>query len=118
MKKIIKPAEREEAVYYTDFLGESCGEMNAPIELNISFNYGSIYDGDSIKLDLNDKEIKPFLDLIKSKMSQDYKDFLYKKMVKIEYDYEDSMQFRDWNDCDYKINSLHLLRYMLDLKEE
>jgi hypothetical protein len=118
MKKIIKPAEREEAVYYTDFCGENCGELPSPVELTISFNYGSMHDGDSIKLDLNDHEVKPILELIKSKISKDYKNVLHKKLVKMENDYEDSMQLRDWTDCDYKINSLHLLRYMLDLKEE
>lgn len=118
MKKIIKPAEKEEAVYYTDFCGENCGEFTAPVELTVSFGYGSMYDGDSIKLDLNDQEVKPILELIKSKISNDYKKLLHKKLAKMENDYEDSMQFRDWTDCDYKINSLQLLRYMLDLKEE
>lgn len=118
MKKIFKPAEKEEALYYTDFKGYSCGEYGPDVEVKINFNYGSQYDGDSINLHLNDEEVKVFLELIKKNISEDYKNSLRDKLKKTEKDYEDSMQWRDWDSCDREIHSLHLLRYMLDLKED
>lgn len=116
MKKVIKPAEREEAIYFTDFKGQMCGEFGSPVDLKIEFGYGSEYDGDTLTLNLNDEEIKLVLDVIKQNMSLDYKKQLREKRKQIEESYDDSMQSRDWSSCEFAINSLHLLKYMLDSK--
>ena len=122
MKKIIKPAEKEEAIFYTDFKGKFCdpsyGTSFPPVELVIEFNYGSVYDGERLSLHLDDEEILPILDMIKHNMSEDYKKSIEEKLKKREKNFEDSMQMRDWDACDYENNSLTLLRYMLNLKEE
>lgn len=118
MKKILKPAEREEAIYFTDFKGKSCGEFDAPVELKMSFSYGSEYDGDSLVLHLNDEEARIVLDVIKQNISEDYKKHLKEKLKKTEESYEASMQCRDWTSCEYETNSLNLFEYMLNLKEE
>ena len=39
MKKVTKPAEKEEAVYYSDFSGKTFGEFFPHVEVNIEFNY-------------------------------------------------------------------------------
>jgi hypothetical protein len=118
VKKIIKPAEKEEAIYFTDFKGKSCGEFGAPVEVKISFNYGSKHDGDFLVLDLDDEEIEPFLKLIKQHMSEDYKKLLRDKLSALEKSYETSLQCRDWTSCEYESNSLSLLEYMVGSKED
>ena len=73
MKKVFKPAEREEAIYFSDFTGKSLGEWTAPVNLQINFNYGSERDGASLTLHLDDEDTKPIIDLIKQKLSEDVK---------------------------------------------
>jgi hypothetical protein len=118
MKKITKPAVREESVMYSDFSGKCFGEWNAPIELKIDFSYGSNYDGACLKLDLDDEDLKPILELIKSKLSKETKDHFKKQLDKYDKDYDDSMQMRDWDSCDRTINCSWLYRYFLDIKPE
>ena len=73
MKKIIKPAEDEEAVYFSDFSGRSLGELGPPVELMITFNYGSEQDGDCIQLDLDDNDIQEILRIIKNSVTEEFK---------------------------------------------
>lgn len=73
MKKIIKPAEDEEAVYFSDFSGRSLGEYGPPVELKIIFNYGSKQDGDCIQLDLDDSDIQEILKIIKNSVTEEFK---------------------------------------------
>jgi hypothetical protein len=118
MKKIIKPREDEEAIFYTDFKGKFCGEAGAdfsipPVDLRIEFNYTSKHDGAVISLHLDDEEIIPILDTIKRHMSEDYKKSLKECIERTERNFEESMQMRDWESCDYESSSLSLLRYML-----
>jgi hypothetical protein len=116
VKQIIEPAKKEESVYFTDFKGHCCGMFDPPVELKISFNYGSKYDGDTLTLHLNDKEIEPVLQLIKQNMSAEYKNQLIKKLDCHENNYEQAIGSRDWSECDNIANSLTLLQYMLDFK--
>ena len=116
MKKIIKPAEKEEAVYYSDFSGKCFGEWNPPVEIKIEFNYGSEYDDCMLGLHLTDDEIKPILDVIKKNFSTDYKEFLKHKLKKYNMQYDDSISFRDWSDCDRIGNSIDLIKELLDIK--
>lgn len=73
MKKILTPKQEEESVYYTDFKGECFGEMEPPITLKISFNYGSKSDGEEIEIHLTDEEFEPVLKLIENKMCEESK---------------------------------------------
>jgi len=118
MKKITKPFVPEESVKYSDFSGKCFGEWDPPIELKINFSYGSNYDGANLKLDLDDEDIKPILELIKSKLSKETKDHFKKQLDKYDKDYDDSMQMRDWDSCDRTINCSWLYRYFLDIKPE
>jgi hypothetical protein len=68
VKKIITPAQKEEAVYYSDFKGRCFGLFEPPVKVKIEFGYGSERDGQTIVLDLTDEEIQPILDLIRSNL--------------------------------------------------
>lgn len=118
MKKVIKPAEQEEAVYFSDFSGKCFGEFHPPVELTISCSYGSKHDGAGIELHLDDEELKPFLELIKKSMSEDYKTKIKKQLESSENSYEDAMQMRDWEHCDILSNSIWFWREILGLTGE
>jgi hypothetical protein len=113
MKKTIKPAQKEESVYYSDFSGKCFGELHAPIELKLEFGYGSIYDGSCLKFDLDDKDIEDILFLLKSKLSNDAKKTLKDMYTSLDNSYEDSMQSRDWSSCNYICNEKDLLKKLI-----
>lgn len=73
MKKIIKPAKKEKAKYYSDFSGEKFGDCGPEAEIKFVFNYGSRFDGEKIKLHLSDSESVEVLDFIKQKLSKEKK---------------------------------------------
>jgi len=72
MKKILKPSELEDAVYYSDFSGKILNEQ-PPIEISIDFNYGSKYDGCKLELHLDDEDFDQLLNFLKTKLSEDFK---------------------------------------------
>lgn len=110
MKKIIKPAEREEAVYFSDFSGKTFGEYDAPVEIKISFNYGSKFDGSELVVHVDDEEVKPILNLINQSISKDFRDNLKKEFKKVEEQYGYSIDMRDWDSCDREGNLLDLYK--------
>jgi hypothetical protein len=118
VKKIIKPLVREEAVYYSDFSGKCFGETPAPVEISIAFSYGSKHDGTELKLQLDDEDVSPLLELIKSSVSEDFKSHIKKIITEQEKSYEDSMQMRDWDYCDIVTNTLWFWRDFLGLTNE
>jgi len=115
MKKIFRPAEKEEAVYFSDFSGKSFGEFDPPVELKISFNYGSKYDGTEVTVDLDDEEIKPILDILKQSISEDFKKSIKNRLDKLENDFEISVQMRDWDSCDRMSDTLLFWREFLGI---
>lgn len=117
MKKIIKPAEKEEAVYYSDFTGKAFGGHGSPIDIKISFNYGSDRDGATLSLHCDDKDIKPIIELIKQKLSSNTKKHLKKRLKDCQKSFDESMQFRDWDSCDLISNDIWLIRELLDITE-
>jgi hypothetical protein len=72
MKKILKPKEAEDAIYYSDFSGKLLRET-PPVEINIDFNYGSKYDGCKLEIHLTDEEFDDLLNFLKEKLSTDFK---------------------------------------------
>ena len=72
MKKIIKPSEPEEAVYYSDFTGKLLNDV-PPVEIAIDFNYGSKYDGCKLEIHLNDEEFDDLLVFLKITLSSEFK---------------------------------------------
>lgn len=113
MKKITKPAQKEEAVYYSDFSGKCFGELYPPVELMIDFNYGSCHDGSKLRFDLDDKDIEDVLVLLKSKLSNDTKKALKTMYTVLDDKYENSIQSRDWTDCEFICNEKDLLEKLI-----
>ena len=113
MKKITKPAEREESVYYSDFSGKCFGELYPPIQLKLEFNYGSVYDGSSFTFDLDDKDIDDILFTLKGKLSNETKKDLKQRFVALNDNYEQNVQERDWTSCDYICNEKSLLTKLI-----
>jgi hypothetical protein len=113
MKKITKPKQNEEAVYYSDFSGECFGNYPPPIQLTIEFNYGSKYDGSKFTFDLDDKDIDDVLFMLKGKLNNDTKKDLRKRYANLNDKYDDSVQVRDWTDCDYICNEKLILERLL-----
>ena len=66
MKKVLKPASEEEAVYYSDFSGKLLAP-DRPVDIVINFNYGSKRDGDKIEWHITDAEFDSLIKLLKSK---------------------------------------------------
>jgi hypothetical protein len=113
MKKTTKPAQQEEATYYSDFSGKCFGDFHPHIELIINFNYGSKYDGSMLKFDLDDKDIEDVLVLLKSKLSNDAKKGFKTMYTLLDDKYEDSVQSRDWTDCNFICNEKDLLEKLI-----
>ena len=118
MKKITKPAEKEEAAYYSDFSGKCFGNFLPDVHVKINFNYNSRFDGDTIELHLTDEESVYILDLIKQKITTEYKDAIKNNLVQLEQQYNNSVDSRDWYSCDCICDSLELQKYILDIKED
>lgn len=113
MKKVIKPASKEEAVYYSDFSGKPMGEYGSDIEVNISCGYGSQYDGADFTFNLNDEDITKLLKFMSENLSTDFKDSVKKTLNKYDKNYGDAMQMRDWSHCDNILNNSSFLKELL-----
>jgi hypothetical protein len=113
MKKTTKPAQQEEATFYSDFSGKCFGEMHPPVELILDFGYGSGYDGSKLTFHLDYKEVEDILFLLKSKLSNETKSLLKQRYTELDSKYEDSVQSRDWTDCNFICNETDLLKKLI-----
>jgi hypothetical protein len=113
MKKITKPAEKEEVVYYSDFSGKCFAEMHPPVELILDFGYGSGYDGSKLTFHLDDKEVEDVLALLKSKLNNETKKFLKQRYTELDSKYDDHVESRDWTGCDFICNETNLLKKLI-----
>jgi hypothetical protein len=80
MKKVLKPAEPEEVVYYSDFSGKLLEYNMVPVTVKIECGYGSEYDGSSVELHLTDKGLNNLLIYLKDRLCQETKDELKKQI--------------------------------------
>jgi len=113
MKKIINPATKEEAVYYSDFSGKCFDRFHSPISLTLDFGYGSRYDGSKLSFDLDDEDVESILDVLKSKLSTDAKMHLKKRHKALSDDYCSSVEFRDWDNCNLIGNTQDLIEKII-----
>jgi hypothetical protein len=74
MKKVLKPAEPEESVYYSDFSGKLLEHNMVPVTIKIECGYGSEYDGSSVELHLTDKGLNNLLVYLKDRLCQETKE--------------------------------------------
>jgi uncharacterized protein YwgA len=73
MKKVLKPSEPEDAIYYSDFSGRLF-EQFVPVTVTIECNYGSKYDGSKIELHLSDKGLDNLLIYLKDRLCKETKE--------------------------------------------
>jgi hypothetical protein len=62
---------------------------------------------------LDDKDIEDILALLKSKLSNDTKKSLKTMYTVLDDKYEDSVQSRDWTDCNFICNEQDLLEKLI-----
>lgn len=69
MKQVLKPAQKEDSVYYSDFEGKMLSVP--PITITIDCGYGSDKDGLKTELHLTDEEAKTLLQNIRTKLTEE-----------------------------------------------
>lgn len=89
MKKVITPARKETAVYYSDFSGKCFDSFGPNACLTLEFNYGSKHDFGKIELHLSDEDAEKVLDFLKTKLSEDSIDLLKKNLYPKDKDFKD-----------------------------
>ena len=114
MKKTIQPQKQELAEFFSDFSGESFNNFHPDVQIKFEFNYGSEFDGSKVEFHLTDQEAKHVLDFIRMNLSEDKITELKTKLGLTEEDYNDNMDARDWQSCEYFGNSIHLYKYLLN----
>jgi len=80
MKKILKPLEPEDAIYYSDFSGKLF-EHIVPVTVTIECGYGSKYDESKLEIHLSDKGLEDLLIYLKDRLCKETKKEL-KKQIK------------------------------------
>lgn len=75
MKKVLKPQEPEEAIYYSDFSGKVFQDF-IPVTLKIECDYGSRYDGARAEFHLSDAGLEKVLEFLKQHLCQETKNEL------------------------------------------
>jgi hypothetical protein len=109
MKKILKPKQNEEATYFSDFTGKPLGEWDS-VNVKISCGYGSKHDGAEVTFHLDDTDLLELINFLKTKTSEDFKNKIKNDLRKLDKDYEDNIQTRDWQSCDYVLDNIDLLK--------
>ena len=112
VKKITKPAEREESVYYSDVSGKIFDQFGPEVEISVEFNYGSKFDGSKLHFHLTDKESLELLRVFKQKLSMEFKVGIKQQLGLMEDSYDDSVSTRDWSNCESLSNSMELMRFL------
>lgn len=80
MKKVLKPSQPEDCVYYSDFSGKLFENNMVPATVKIECDYGSECDGARWEIHLTDTELNHLLVYIKDRLSQEVKDEIKKEL--------------------------------------
>jgi len=115
MKKILKPLEREEVAFFSDFTGKPLDECGPDVELKVTFSYGSKYIGSQITLHLSDKDIGEVLAFLATKITKEYRKEIQKTLQEIDARYEDATDSRAWDLCYLYNSDRELYKKMLGL---
>lgn len=113
MKKIVQPKQEEKAEYFSDFSDKSFDIFGPDVEIKFEFNYGSKFDGGKVEFHLTDQEAEHVLDFIRMNLSEGKINELKNKLEEHEEYYQENMNARDWQSCDYFGNCIQLYRYLL-----
>lgn len=112
MKKVLKPAEQEDSVYYSDFSGKCFGNFYPDVTFKMEFNYGSKYDGAAVEFHVSDDEADAILEFLKSKVSDDCKEGFREKLHKQSKNLEDAIDARDYTQSEFYSSSCNLLKFL------
>lgn len=118
MKIVTKPQQKEEIEIYSDFSGERFQYDIPEVTIKFDFEYGSKYDDAQIEFHFSDKEADDILKLIKTNLSEKTKDNIKKYLEESNKKYDECMDFRDWDGCDYYGANIELYKYFLNYGEE
>ena len=113
MKKIVQPKQEEKAEYFSDFSDKSFGAFHPDVQIKFEFNYGSKFDGGRVEFHLTDQEAEHVLDFIRMNLSEGKIKELKNKLEEHEEHYQENMNARDWQSCDYFGNCIFLFKYLL-----
>lgn len=80
MKKVLKSAEPEDVVFYSDFSGKLFEHNMVPVTVKIECDYGSEYDETRVELHLTDTEFKHLLVYIKDRLCPESKEELKNRL--------------------------------------
>lgn len=114
MKKVLKPYEKEESVFYSDFTGKCFGDFEPEVTVTMHFNYGSRHDGATLKLHLTDEEAEKITAVIKENLSADTKNEFQKRLQEHIKNLNDSVDARDWSQSEYYGNSVSFINYLIE----
>jgi 1,4-alpha-glucan branching enzyme len=114
MKKITQPKQEERAEYFSDFSNKSFEGFNPDVEIKFEFNYGSEFDGSRVEFHLADEEAKHVLDFIRMNLSEGKITELKTKLESAQKDYDDNVDARDWQSCDYFGNNINFYKYIIN----
>lgn len=84
MKKVLKPSQPEDCVYYSDFSGKLFEHNMVPATVKIECDYGSEYDESRLEFHLTDIELKHLLVYIKDRLCTESKEELKKQIANLE----------------------------------
>ncbi len=118
MKNIIKPKQNEQSECYSDFSGERFFGDIPEVEMKVSFNYGSSYDGSNIEFHLSEQEAMEILLIIRNRLCDNTKNKIKTYLEKIETDYDSAIQFREWGSCELYSSNIDMYRFLLNEKRE
>lgn len=113
MKKITAVAVKEQSKVFSDFSGQRFRYDIPEATLRFDFGYGSSFDDGFIEFHLSDKESKEVLNFIKEKLHKNTKEHFQKMLKKESKNYEESIQFRDYNGCEHYGSSVALYKFFL-----
>ena len=116
MKKIITPSKKEESEYYCDFTGKKFQHNIPEVEIKLSFNYGSKFDDSGFEFHFEEKEINEILLMIRSKLSKKTKKKIKSFLKDVENKYDDSINFREWDSCDFYASNIEFYKFLLNEK--
>lgn len=114
MKKVIAPATREKAVFYSDFSGKCFDQFGPNAEMTLKFNYGSKYDSAKIEIHLSDNDAEEIIQFLKTKLTTDCVDSFKKALYSESNRYNEAMDFRDWTLCEQISSSNELLKKLVE----
>ena len=112
MKKTLKPASSEEAIFYSDFSGKLLKEF-VPAKVVIQFGYTSVYDGTTLELHLDDQDCTKLLEFLQQNVSEDCKKQFQRELAGEQKQYQQAADSRDWPACDIIANNEALLKKII-----